>query len=259
RPLGCWRRHCRTLGVALVTCAALGSLAVSTFCFGDQGLSPASVTFVKPQGVRGGAVSSAAARQEASRPDFRGSGYANWVADRILLGRFPYVEPSRLRGPEAGRRRLVEVLGAGVDVFVSLISELPPQWEHEGQIRGFTGYYAPVRELAAGYETPRDVKFLHFPIDDMGTPSLERLGDIVDQLVQLHLAGRTLYIHCWGGKGRAGTVGASLIGRLEGLSADEVLKRVQIAYSARKQDPAGKDHSPETKAQVELVRRFLQD
>ena len=174
--------------------------------------------------------------------DFVGSGYANFISDDVVLGRFPFVEPSRLRDPKAGRARLAEVLGAGVDVFVSLIDELPPQEQHLGNIDGFWGYYRPVQELASGEDPehpvdPREVKFLHFPIVDMRTPPFEQLLDIVDTLEAEVAAGRKLYIHCWGGRGRAATVGACLIGRLEALSADDALERVQEAYSARGQDP----------------------
>jgi len=164
-----------------------------------------------------------------------------------------------MRDPDKGRRQLAEILLGGVDVFVSLISELPPQWEHQGKIAGFVGYHAPVMELATGKDPrypvePREVKFLHFPIDDLTAPNLGQLSQIVADLSAEVVAGRKLYIHCWGGRGRAGTVGASLIGKLEGLTADEALERIQLAYSARDQDEF---MSPETRAQVKLVRNFL--
>jgi len=192
---------------------------------------------------------------------FRGSGYANWISKQILLGRYPYLEPSRVRDEELGRRRLAELLGeGGVDVFVSLISELPSQEEHGGRrIDGFTGYYDAVNELAKGNDpvhpiTPRQVRFLHFPIDDLSAPSMSQLRDIVTQLEKEVLEGRTLYVHCWGGRGRAGTVGACLLGKLEGLTVDEALERVQTQYSAREQDGM---RSPETASQFSLINRFF--
>eukprot|EP00971_Amphidinium_carterae_P115951 2296812-Amphidinium_carterae.1 len=194
---------------------------------------------------------------------FRGSGYANWISKQILLGRYPYLEPSRVSNKEVGRRRLAEILGAGgVDVFVSLISELPSQEEHGGRtIDGFTGYYDAVTALAAGNDpvhplTPRQVRFLHFPIDDLSTPSMSQLKDIVTKLEQEVRDGRTLYIHCWGGRGRAGTVGACMLGKLEGLSVDEALQRVQSQYSSREQDGM---RSPETAGQLSLVRQYFSE
>ena len=67
-------------------------------------------------------------------------------------------------------------------------------------------------------------------------------------------AGEGVYMHCWGGRGRSGLVGACLLAKLYGLSAEEVLQRVGAAYSCRNSD----DHkSPETDEQVQFVRDFV--
>lgn len=68
------------------------------------------------------------------------------------------------------------------------------------------------------------------------------------------IPGEKLYIHCWGGRGRAGTVGACLLGQAWGLSADEALERVQRAFATR-QDT--KERSPETDQQREFVRQYI--
>lgn len=57
----------------------------------------------------------------------------------------------------------------------------------------------------------------------------ELIGDI-ERRVQ---AGEVLYVHCWGGRGRAGTVGACLLAQLYGLDAEQALARVQRAYNTR--------------------------
>lgn len=207
---------------------------------------------------RGGRTATAAAK-DFRYTNMRRSGYANWISDQVMLGRYPYVEPSRLRDPAKAKARLAEILNAGVDVFVSLVAELPSQPQHQGKINGFGSYYGPVKTLASGKDpdhkvSKRDVKFLHFPIWDLDVPSSGQLTRIVKDLAAEVHAGRKLYIHCWGGRGRAATVGASLIGVVEGLTADQALDRVQKAYSAREQDGC---LSPETADQVGLVRSFL--
>jgi len=40
-------------------------------------------------------------------------------------------------------------------------------------------------------------------------------------------------MHCWGGRGRAGVLGACLLGDLYGINADEALSRVLKAYNTR--------------------------
>lgn len=41
-------------------------------------------------------------------------------------------------------------------------------------------------------------------------------------------------MHCWGGRGRAGLVGACLLAALYGLGAEEALERVQRSFDTRK-------------------------
>jgi hypothetical protein len=41
-------------------------------------------------------------------------------------------------------------------------------------------------------------------------------------------------VHCWGGRGRAGLVGACLLAQLYGLGAEEALERVQRSFDTRK-------------------------
>ncbi len=67
-------------------------------------------------------------------------------------------------------------------------------------------------------------------------------------------AGQKLYVHCWGGRGRAGTVGACLLARAYGIDADEALQRVDRAFSTR--NDIGKN-SPETQEQIDFIRDFI--
>lgn len=49
------------------------------------------------------------------------SAYANWlVPGAIMLGRYPFVEPSRCRSRELGELQLTAILEAGVTTFVCL-------------------------------------------------------------------------------------------------------------------------------------------
>ena len=60
-----------------------------------------------------------------------------------------------------------------------------------------------------------------------------RLDDLLPDLQARLAAGESVYLHCWGGRGRAGLVGACLLGRAYGLSAEEALERVGRAFSTR--------------------------
>lgn len=60
-----------------------------------------------------------------------------------------------------------------------------------------------------------------------------RVQSITGEIRKRLEAGQKIYMHCWGGRGRAGTLGACLLGDLYGIDADEALLRVQKAYSTR--------------------------
>lgn len=47
--------------------------------------------------------------------------FANWlIPGRVMLGRYPFVEPSRCRSRDVGEEQLRQLLSAGITAFVSL-------------------------------------------------------------------------------------------------------------------------------------------
>ena len=57
-------------------------------------------------------------------------------------------------------------------------------------------------------------------------------GALADVRARLR-AGERVYVHCWGGRGRAGTLGACALAALYGLPGDAALVRVQRAFDTR--------------------------
>ena len=47
--------------------------------------------------------------------------------------------------------------------------------------------------------------------------------------------GEVVYLHCWGGRGRAGLMAACALVQLYNLSAEEVLFRIQAAFDTRQE------------------------
>lgn len=208
-----------------------------------------------------------------------------------MLGRYPFVEPSRCQSREQGEKQLEAILKSGMNTFVCLQAELPPQESMtlagksgflpykstaelmqsafngpppqelvDGSLRNPTlnKFLPPKRHhLYGGMYKPTTLQFLHSPIVDLGLPSAEDLHTLLADLKQRVAAGEKLYVHCWGGRGRAGTVGACLLAALYGVSADEALQRVQRAFDTRAD--AQRAASPETEAQVRFVRDFIAD
>ena len=174
------------------------------------------------------------------------------------------------------------VRDAKISLFCCLQSEVPCQsdnigWGEENEVylepyyrrefpRPFTRYGTIAQELAGD----RMIEFVHNPIEDLSVPTCNNsLLNLLSRLIR-HLEEETdtndngenaIYIHCWGGRGRAGLIGSCLISLLfPELSSNRVLDFVQSAYSTR----AGADfmprdlrRSPQTEQQRSFVIEFV--
>lgn len=147
-----------------------------------------------------------------------------------------WVEPGRLlAGPyPAGwlgaltRRRLKELHAAGVTYFLDLTQP--------GELDSYA------EELPDGAEHHRR------PIRDMDVPTPSFMRATLDQLETALAEGHTVYVHCWGGIGRTGTVvGCWLVRR--GLTGQQALDRI-VALRG------GLTNSPQTPAQFAMVRAW---
>jgi hypothetical protein len=204
-----------------------------------------------------------------------------------MLGRYPYVEPNRCTTRNKGDDQIEAIMRQGISTFVCLQAELPPQEEMRlAGVDGFLSYKAaaqlcgaalsdpptfeevnglrnrdldkflPPRKRANDYDTRRRVEpqFLHSPIVDLGLPSEQQLIDLLNELTERLEKGEKMYIHCWGGRGRAGTVGSALLAKLYGMDADEALERVQRSFDTRKDEQR---KSPETPEQHSYIKDFI--
>ncbi|KAK9821934.1 hypothetical protein WJX81_004471 [Elliptochloris bilobata] len=217
--------------------------------------------------------------------------YANWlIPGRLMLGRYPYIEPSRCGSREQGEQQLRRLLEAGITTFVALQAEVDAQETlRVGGQAGFLPYLPTATLLHAAMGAPPGAEdleglrnqylnsflpprrkqkrhaqeqapargrlhFARFPIVDLDIPTPELMeGALADLRARLG-AGERVYVHCWGGRGRAGTVGACALAALYDLPADEALARVQRAFNTRGDDGRA---SPETPEQIEFVRQYV--
>eukprot|EP00879_Flechtneria_rotunda_P009776 GHRR01010226.1.p1 GENE.GHRR01010226.1~~GHRR01010226.1.p1 ORF type:complete len:161 (+),score=18.53 GHRR01010226.1:204-686(+) len=79
---------------------------------------------------------------ETYEPLHKFSDYANWlIPGTLLVGRYPYVEPSRCKSYQKGERQLEEILQAGINTYVSLQAEVPEQSQMRlAGVNGFMPY-----------------------------------------------------------------------------------------------------------------------
>lgn len=229
-----------------------------------------------------------------TRADGTQRGWCNWlVPGRLMVGRYPHVDPisapsragspSFVGGPSEPEcvQHLERLVRAGVDTYVCLQAELPPQdktsaWPSDGRVHlsGAAGARFPapfVRYHAAAVDAnarlrpaARRPDFVHFPIPDLSVPAREEeLRGLLDGLLErVEREDARLYVHCWGGRGRAGLVGAALLALLRPeLDARAVLRCTQAAYDTRAGARGMKGslaRSPQTDEQREWVAHFVE-
>lgn len=88
-----------------------------------------------------------------------------------------------------------------------------------------------------------------FPIRDYDVPPTQLLHQVLDEIDSAVADGRNVYVHCWGGIGRTGTVIGCWLVR-HGLSGQEALSKIA---QWRRATPNGDHPSPETVEQRNLV------
>jgi protein-tyrosine phosphatase len=162
-----------------------------------------------------------------------------WVEPgRFLAGEYPVDGSSRV-----ALERLQEYLDPGVDCFVDLTTEADPLEPYEDLLLE----EAEARDMA--------VEYARFPIRDVSVPKRpEDMVAILDHIDRRLADGRTVYVHCWGGVGRTGTVvGCYLVRR--GASGEEALARLEDLWSTVSE--AKREYfprSPQTRQQETMVR-----
>lgn len=162
-----------------------------------------------------------------------------WVSPgRLLAGEYPCA-----RDEEEGRARLRWLLAQGVDFWLDLT---------EAGESGLEPYLPLLNEEATRLNRP--VIHRRLPIPDMGTPTPGYMRRILDQLDQALEQGRTVYLHCYGGVGRTGTVVGCYLVR-HGMSGVEAIAQIARWRAAT---PDGWKPSPETRPQTDLVLRWAE-
>ena len=156
------------------------------------------------------------------------------IPDRLLAGEHP--------GAIVAAESIVRIdalLDAGVRRFIDLTAE------HEGP----GPYISILFERAA----TRGVRVDHhrFAIPDFGVPSATLMRATLDAIYGAIGAGDAVYLHCWGGVGRTGTVVGCVL-REQGFDAAgalAVIERKWQSMEKRTRHPS----SPETAEQVAFI------
>ena len=83
----------------------------------------------------------------------------------------------------------------------------------------------------------------------------EDMIKLIKRLTELFNKKEVLYLHCYGGHGRAGTVASLLLAKIYGLAANEAMEHVQKYHDTRVWTE--NSESPASEVQRLQVRRLL--
>lgn len=164
-----------------------------------------------------------------------------WVVPGKLLAGF-YPGHSE---PDKATVQLQALVDCGIRYIINLME--PDEVNRAGQ--PFVPYIDQARALAG-----EPVGFRRFPIRDVSIPTVETMRAILDAIDAAISAGQLVYVHCWGGKGRTGTVVGCYMARHGIAEGDAALERI---IQLRK-NILPYHESPETEQQRAFVRAWKQ-
>ncbi len=157
-----------------------------------------------------------------------------WVEpDHFVAGEYPGAKDEAV-----ARKELRSLLDFGVTFFLDVTEE------GEGGLLPYVGLLQQ-EAIAIG----RGGEHRRTSIQDLSTPTVTRMRRILGTMDGALRRGHTVYVHCWGGIGRTGTVVGCYLVR-QGLSSDASLKQMQeLLQDTPKRGRA----SPETPEQRRMI------
>jgi hypothetical protein len=191
---------------------------------------------------------------------------SNWVIPGILMaGAYPAAQEDNVHFS------IIEsILSLGITTFVCLQAE----YEHDPNIPEFQwrqGYklrtyiFDALHMLKAAEKNPLKrvglmcppsrLDFRHVPIVDCSTTNDSIVLELAQDIIRRLRSGENIYVHCWGGHGRAGTVISIVLGLMYELTPEEALRRCQQFHDTRRA-PLGVP-SPQTASQRNQVIRII--
>ncbi len=128
------------------------------------------------------------------------------LSDNVWAGEYPGDLEDK-----AAQMKVEQMINFGITAFIDLTEE---------------GELNPYQHLL-----PDGICYNRFPIRDVSAPSSSEFVDEVLKTMNNMLAnGKVIYLHCWGGTGRTGTIGACFLTQKENISAKEAIELMRERF-----------------------------
>jgi len=160
---------------------------------------------------------------------------SNWlIPEKFMVGSCP-ITPEEVE----------DIAQEGIDLFVCLLDR-----------DDFSSRISKKKYNNLAQSEGIDVIFK--PIADGDITTDKKAFSIARMIFQALKKGHMVYLHCWGGHGRAGTIGAMVLGLWwYRVPFEEVIAFLQKAHQTRSE--GGQYPTPQTKDQIYQVARFFVD
>lgn len=141
-------------------------------------------------------------------------------------------------------QKLSALLDSSLRAFINLME--PDEMDCGGE--PFIGYEERLHELAD--HRSLSIACYRFPIRDISIPDPALMRQALDQVDRSMAEGEPVYVHCWGGVGRTGTLVGCWLAR-HGIAVGEAA--IQKISDLRQNSGHAYRPSPETSAQCAFV------
>jgi len=163
-----------------------------------------------------------------------------WVTPgKLLASSYPGSED-----PIEEERNLKALIKSGIR---HVISFMEPQ-EYNRPDDPFAPYVDHMESIAK--KMGITVTFDQISIKDFSVPTERQMVRILNQIDMCIKYDKPVYVHCWGGKGRTGTVVGCYLAR-HGMAAG--MDTIEMINELRKNTEDFSDPSPETRKQINMV------
>ncbi len=158
----------------------------------------------------------------------------------VIPGRFRAGEHPGIHSGRDVKKKLRWLMEDGIDFIIDLTGPLPSELDYSSLITDV----ATLNNRQVGYK--------QIPIQDFNTPHKQIMVNILDIIDKALIDGKNIYLHCYYGLGRTGTVVGCYLAR-HGSLGDEALQKIQ---ELRAGIPNENSLSPETTDQIRMVKEW---